>query len=537
MVMGIFAEELKETLNPHEPEDVKLVQKGMMLYRQGMVQHMRIDEGRSVQAVVQDVIPVKVELDLEFPGLSECTCPSGVICRHMMAVFFAAYGKTGSAAEWMEEWREPVREANQLAKWGIQRAKDLVKANGILEPDYKRWVQSMEESFDSIIKSKKYINPYLVGEMFQIYERRLMAGAPNAPEWRPLYELIANVVSFKKLVRLSKEMEHDEEMVKRSYLHVIHQVMDDAAVGTARISQRPLPFDFDTFISAFTEETTDLLHCTQEFEYERIYLYRMLWADFFKKKEWREAELERIVAGMKQLQDWESPFPFVIAAIHLHLLLENDERVLHFIEAVEKQSIVPYLLYWIDYLNEQKAWKRAGALIELFIGMVRSYLDVRGSYQACSSFTRLALKSLSPYCTETGRADVYERALMQMIPYSFYDYEHLLFTRGQYDKWGELYSFTGIPFTDVPKERIKVIEKEQPEVLFALLHQTVQHEIELKNRSSYKLAVRHLKKLRTLYKKLKRTDDWDFFFMTLLEKTKRLRAFQEECKRSKLIDA
>lgn len=46
-----------------------------------------------------------------------------------------------------------------------------------------------------------------------------------------------------------------------------------------------------------------------------------------------------------------------------------------------------------------------------------------------------------------------------------------------------------------------------------------------------------MKKLRTLYNKLKRQDDWQLFLELLLEKTKRLRAFQEECKRGKLIDA
>jgi hypothetical protein len=147
------------------------------------------------------------------------------------------------------------------------------------------------------------------------------------------------------------------------------------------------------------------------------------------------------------------------------------------------------------------------------------------------------VKSISPYCLEVGRFELYEKMLTQTLPYSFYEYEQLLFQRGQYDRWGELYSFVGIPFSDLPKDRVKLVEKEQPEVLLGLLHQTVQHEIDLKNRSSYKAAVRHLKKLRTLYKKTKRVDEWQFFLDMLLEKTKRLRAFHEECKRSKLIDA
>jgi uncharacterized Zn finger protein len=60
--------------------------------------------------------------------------------------------------------------------------------------------------------------------------------------------------------------------------------------------------------------------------------------------------------------------------------------------------------------------------------------------------------------------------------------------------------------------------------------------VDMKNRSSYKQAARVLKKLRTVYKKLKRVPEWEVFFERLLVRTKRLRAFHEECTRSKLIE-
>ncbi len=60
--------------------------------------------------------------------------------------------------------------------------------------------------------------------------------------------------------------------------------------------------------------------------------------------------------------------------------------------------------------------------------------------------------------------------------------------------------------------------------------------IQQKNRQNYKEAVRYLKKLRTIYKKLKKEEKWEVYFEQLLQKTKRLRAFQEECQRGKLIN-
>ncbi|MCQ6279988.1 SWIM zinc finger family protein [Bacillus sp. EB600] len=533
-----MAAELKEQLVPQESEDVRLVQKAMMLYRSGMVQQLRIDEAaRKVTATIQDVVPVKVELDLDFPQMSVCACPGMWPCRHQLAAFFTAYAQVASVGDWVEEWREPAREMKQVTSWGLKQAKDLVKANGVLKPDYERWVETLSTSFDAIMKSKNYSSPYVVPELFQIYERRVLAGSPQDQEWRPLYELISNVVSFQKLTKLSAELGHTEDMVKRAYLHLLHQLVDDAEELTEKIGQRTHPFDFDEFVAKFSADCTDTLVCAQGIEYERIYLYRMLWTNLFKKKAWREEESERIKARLKQLEEWQNPLPLMIAGIHQCLMLENEERAMAMMDMLEERQLVPYLLFWIDHFTEMKAWKRAEPVVEALVARVRHYLEFLPSYHACSSFIRLAVKSISPYCAETGRLDLYERALLQTLPYSFYEYEQLLFTKGQYDRWGELYSFVGIPFSDLPKDRVKVVEKEQPEVLFALLHQTVQHEIDLKNRSSYKTAVRHLKKLRTLYKKTKRLDEWQFFFNTLLEKTKRLRAFHEECKRSKLIDA
>lgn len=42
----------------------------------------------------------------------------------------------------------------------------------------------------------------------------------------------------------------------------------------------------------------------------------------FQKKAWREEELVRIQARLKELQDWESPAPLMLAGIHLNFLLE-----------------------------------------------------------------------------------------------------------------------------------------------------------------------------------------------------------------------
>ncbi|MFJ5718174.1 SWIM zinc finger domain-containing protein [Neobacillus sp. NPDC093127] len=531
-----LADELGELLHPNTVEDAKLVQKGLMLYRQGLVTQLHISD-ETATATVQDVTPVKVLLDFTFLGMSECSCPTEGLCRHQMAVFFSAYARSGagSVGDWVTGWREPIREQKAAAGWGMKTAKDLIKANGVLQPDYSRWVHSFEVSFDTLLASKKYTSPFVIPELFGIYERRIHASAPVEQEWRLLYELVAIVVSFRKLAVLAEQFDHKEDVVKRAYLHLFHNMMDDAEELAHKIGVQTTPFAFDEFIEKLKDDAIELLTASHGLEYERIFLYRLLWVHFFKKKPWREEELERIRVRGKELQDWENPVPLAVATIHLNLLLQHDELALKLMAQIKDDLFTPYLVYWIDYLSQLKAWRRAGPVIEIFVHRVKGYLEHLGAYHSCSVFSRNALRSIMKYCAENDRLDLYERALLAMLPYSFADYEYLLFERRQYDRWGELQALAGFDYYDLPKDRVKLVEKERPEVLLAMLHQTAQREIDQKNRASYRLAVRHLKKLRTLYKKLKRVDDWQYFIDTLLERTKRLRAFHEECSRSKLI--
>lgn len=531
-----LADELGELLHPNTVEDAKLVQKGLMLYRQGLVTQLHI-WNETATATVQDVTPVRVQLDLTFLAVSECSCPTEGLCRHQMAVFFSAYARSGagSVGDWVTTWREPIREQTAAAGWGMQTAKDLIKANGVLKPDYSRWVHSFEVSFDTLLATKKYTSAFVIPELFGIYERRIHASAPVEKEWRLLYELVGIVVSFRKLAMLSEQLEHTEDVVKRAYLHLFHNMMDDVEDLAQKIGVQTTPFAFDEFIEKLKDDAIELLTASHGLEYERIFLYRLLWVHFFKKKPWREEELERIRVRGKELQDWENPVPLAVATIHLNLLLQHDELALKLMGQIDDDLFTPYLVYWIDYLSQLKAWKRTGPVIELFVQKVKGYLEHLGAYHSCAAFSRNALRSILKYCAENDRLDLYERALLAMLPYSFADYEYLLFERGQYDRWGELQALAGFDYYDLPKDRVKLVEKERPEVLLAMLHQTAQREIDQKNRASYRLAVRHLKKLRTLYKKLKRVDDWQYFIDQLLERTKRLRAFHEECRRSKLI--
>jgi hypothetical protein len=524
-----FSDYMRETLTPDVQEDANVVQKGLHLYRQGAVTSVKLDRGKA-QAVVQDVVPVKVTLDLDLPPMSECTCPGESHCRHIMAAFFQLLSYERSVAEWVDAWRQPLKEKQAAKSWGLERAKDLLKTAGLIKPDYSQWVNTFRESFELIMRGQGNPKPYVIADLFETYTRRLKAGAPLKQEWKNLYYLVASVVSFTKLLELSHDLGHDEETVNKHYRELFQSAVNDITILSDRISVQALPFDFDDFIEQLKDETNALLVSDYMIEYDRIHLYCLLWTRLFKKKNWREEQL------IGHLKNYDRGLPLTVAIIHLHYLLKNDDEAMTLIKSCN-ENITPYFFYWMDLLTESKEWLRMDPYLTEFISRIRAFLALEGDYYACRDFTRMVLQSVLPFCAETGRTELFEKALYEMLPYSFREYEDFLFEKRDFSKWMELQTYVGLKMESLSKGQIKVLQDEAPELLLPLYHQAVQLHIDVKNREHYQEAVRKLKKLRTLYKKLKRVDEWEEFLEILMVRTKRLRAFQEECKRGKLIDA
>ncbi|UYZ21834.1 SWIM zinc finger family protein [Mesobacillus jeotgali] len=525
------AAKLNTMLKPEVEEDARLVQKGLMLYRQGTVHHLKYMV-KSIWATVQDVTPVRVYINVSDPEESSCTCPANSFCRHRLAAFFQAYSDVSSVSDWVETWRKPAKEQLNAEKWGLQRAKDLVKKDTRAGHDYENWAASFRESFEEIIRGQGEPKAYVVPGLFRSYIRRVEVSAPLEAVWKNLYLIAASVHSFNLLTELAGELRHDEEStMDRYYRPLFEDLFNDAEEYVERLAYGTMPFSFDSFLEKLKEETIGLTVPDATVGYDRIDLYRLLWEKLFKNGSWRDAERMRL----ENFGDDKRDLIEEIALIHQLVLAKQDGEALKRFTALPVGSL-PYMFYWLDGFRVQREWNRMGAFIEYLVQQLRNYLKLLGDYYACKKFTRYALKLVGTYTREIGRGELYDRALAQAMPYSFYEYEDSLFEKEQYEQWGELQSYFGFEYNSISSERIKVLQKAAPEVLIPLYHQMIGDLIEMKNRSSYKQAARLLKKLRTVYKKLKRVPEWEEFFGKLLVRTKRLRAFHEECTRSKLIE-
>lgn len=521
------ADDLRSLLWPENQDDAKTVQKGLILYRQGLVTNTRLEKDAAT-AVVHDVVPVHIKLDLHFFKKSTCSCPAKGICRHQLAAFFHIYSKVDSVSDWMEQWRLPLRTNGLPNIPGLKRAKDLLKQKEP-QPDYDRWVANCIDAFHEVMPREETVPASEVYAYFHVYYRKIKTGAPVAREWRTLYFLIAALHSLHLLLLYSGEINHSEDEVGRYYGPALSSLLDEAKEAAGILSIHSVPFAFDPFLEKLRADASFLLDDELGQRKTRLELYMFLWTKLFKKEAWRQEELQNISARP------ESP-SLLAAAAFQHVMLKEDGQALKVLAKLGKESAA-LLPDWFEEWSAHKEWERIGPFARHFAGVFGPFLQTLGSDGERKAFMEKSFAALDGYFSGGKSGGLYEQLLMQALPYSYEKYEEFLFGMKEYEKWADLHIYMGADLDSLPAGRLEFLERENPAALLPLYHQTVQKHIAVKNRANYREAVGVLKQLRGLYRELRRESDWREFFGRLAEETKRLRAFQEECERGGLFHA
>lgn len=527
--LNYCAENLLNILDKENLHTQKVVEKGLMLYRQSFVSQVKFSN-EYIQAVVQDVTPVKVTLDLDYIGNSNCTCHADSFCRHQLALFFYLLAQVGKVSSWLETFRKPSSKSVNLNSLGLKRASDLLKDTEEKKESYQEWIKSFQIHFQQRIEANSK-QPYMIAEMYYVYMRKIKSQSPRQSEWKLLFSVVAQVFTFKQLILLSKEHDHSMQTINRYYRHILHDLISGIQTDLDKLSNFTFPFAFDDYLKQLRIDLEDLLSLQPELEFESVQLFRILWTNIFTNRDTRLQELDNRLE-----KEATSSFPEELGIIHLQFLLQKDNEALKRILS-HKTNITSYMLYWIDYLSSRKLWKRLDLYIPFFIQELKNFLEEIDDDDFCHEFTNMVIKSLSPYCKAENKDDILEKIYIQTLPYSFRRYDDFLYTRNQLDKWIDLYTLVGFGMDYLGKDQLKTLQEYDSNLLISLYHRSIQEHIDEKNREHYRKAVRQLKKLRTLYKKQKNQQEFEQFLQIILERTKRLRAFHEECRKGKLIHA
>jgi hypothetical protein len=527
-----FAEELSDTLSPKLADDVAAVQRGLVLYRQELVYKLTMNAD-FIRATVQDVTPVQVELDLLAPAKGSCTCKQDFICRHQMAVFFSAYEQVGSVSEWVTTWKNGKKPTSLVSQEiQLQKARDLLSKTKSLERSYEAWKEFAADCYKRHIIENLHIPSYFLQNKWDLLMQNIGAKAPFEQEWKAMYRFVTN---FQIFLMMSETIQSASiPYATKSFLHYKSEGINERIHDAIQvITRQARPFAFDAFFEGIKKDTERLTIGVDGLEYEKVDLYRTIWSFLLKNKDWRQEELKKLEEKLSDIPK-EKTNTYMIAAIHLSLLNDKDEQAVSLLSQLGPDAC-PYLYYWIQRLNDLDHEMRALPFIEFLNQNLKEFLKKLDNYYEAADFVRTIASPIQIFCHKTNRIDLLEKFFQISLPYSFYLYANYLLDNGQYRKWVELQIIVGLDPDRISSEVLKKIQAHDPALLLPIYHRLVEDAILLKNRQSYKKAVRYLKKLRTIYKKLKRENAWESYIDNLQSSTRRMRAFQEELQRGKLI--
>ncbi|MBS4175450.1 SWIM zinc finger family protein [Bacillus sp. FJAT-49736] len=513
-----FAEKLQSYLDPASDTHQKLVQKGLLLYRQQLVSKKNISQN-IISAKVQDVTPVQVSLDLENPENSSCSCPQEGICRHQMALFFSVYNQIGSVFDWVQEWKK--HDSSFAILKNMRRGSDLVsEQTPVPLSGHEAWIHRFHKAFNNL----DIQNEYVLEEKLRVTYNRLIEYAPVEREWRPLYHLFA---AYHTLKEANEICVRNHFQTHEAFFSFMLEEADDAL---KKLSISVLPFAFDSYIAYLREDCTTLLNTKTFHSSELAELYMLLWTSLFKQTIWRKLELERLQSETIQNER------MILAKIYLSILCGKDEIALSAMKTLDK-NIIYFSQYWFQYLKTQKAYSRLIKYIHAMIPFISDYLSKLKNDFDSYAFMRMFFRTIDENMLADHHPLLLERIYIEFLPFSYTQYNEYLIVKQKFRTWVELQHLTGRDIELVDKYKLETVAKTEPQLVMPLYHAAVEHLLESRTRDAYKRSVRYLKKLRALYKKQKKLNAWDIYFDDLLLKTKRLRAFHEECRRGKLIDA
>lgn len=400
----------------------------------------------------------------------------------------------------------------------------------LMSDHYHRWVEYTDELFKNDILKKKSLPPYLVNLYGLMILKKLNRDdlSKVRREQHSLYKIVVNVRLLQNLQNWFESSRYSYQEIEDTCRQLFEIIYADIQNALKHLPS-PMPFSYDPICEKLRLDVRELLFLEGAFKHEILQIYWYVWKSLFTRPQLRNEELdfaEKTARKGANASSWQFAYMFQL------FLSGRVEESLALLKNIGS-NYLSYLLLFMDYYFAGKNWNGFTKLAQFLIEHIKDYLDTI-SYSLKQKFFYSIDTVFHQFAKETGRYDLYEQLLIAMYPFATRELSYFYFERKEYGKLIEFVQLSNFGY--LSSDILRTIQKEEPQYLLPYYHRKVQMAIDQKNRQSYKEAVRHLKKLRTIYKKLKKEEKWEVYFEQLLHETKRLRAFQEECQRGKLIN-
>ncbi|KRE48105.1 hypothetical protein [Paenibacillus sp. Soil522] len=240
-------------------------------------------------------------------------------------------------------------------------------------------------------------------------------------------------------------------------------------------------------------------------------------------------ELHHLQAAHDELGTSLSRYPWLLAQSWMSFFLTRDQEAMSlFMEINKSFNIRPYGLFQLlSAMAETAEWQRLLKWLADSAPLLQNHRT--DSLERYFQYWDMAAQHF-PH----EEQQMWE-LLVHMLPLTSSIYEEKLLKYGKWRQWVDYQLSTGSDPFDYRAGVFTPFEKNAPEVLLPFYHQAVERYVLLKNRAGYKSAVKLLKRLAKLYKKMKNDAQWEHFITAFSSRHSRLRALQEELRKGKLL--
>lgn len=514
-----------------ETFDDLTLKRGYQYYKQGRVEISDPEDMRHLQAEVAGTVTYRTRVDLEALEDGECSCPVGRPCKHMTAVLMEWAGYHGypvpalANAKTLASRPRPVSADRQQSAEIERLARDAAR---IPEMRVPQWLDLFDRCLAPVagqVRNTQYAKQAL-GLFYKI-----------KPSLSPVAERLFELNALLFLMRHSAETQSNPALGTNTYLgYFTHLAVTDLHEAAMGCLDRPLPDADEPLAGDRLLETADIVRTamltpgpTQDYE---LKLYGRLWETWLAPPYGSDA---LYAEELRKLEDAESSLPaqsksaWDAAVLRMRFGLADDDRALALLAGESGRLGSAHVALITDMLGElarKEQWSRLlrwlTELGPLMHGRRSKELE---AYAGLWDAVVAKLPEAEPGMWS---------ALESLLPSSQPIYEARLLAAGRYEEWIDIQLSFGREPLDYRATELAPLEKDAPHALLPFYHQAIERYVSMKNRASYKSAVKLLKRLAKLYKKMKREARWIEYYELFELRYSRLRALQEELKKGKL---
>ncbi len=517
--------------------DPELLEKGKQYCRKGRVEYARVF-GPMIYAQVSDGKKYIVQLHIDNFSRSTCTCARKQLCEHIAAVFFHHYGD-GPQPDIVSSGADvPILDLSYPPEPIVQPRKPfpvIPTPKGPVEQWYKYYelqYRRLREDICTSLRSSSYTySGHQLDELYfspGFYDEFSACLSLQSEHWplpvKDLFRLYGCLFFMAGLEEEIKEQGQKSSFMDSFQISVIEEDFLDAF---SSIIPAGLQAQYQPFLQKLVQITHQSLFQKQEQLFDWLWIYRLLCMDVFGDQEWWKREKAYLEEKMEKAEEGGREYYLAALALaSLYITGNRKEAALAVLQKPRKKRVGD-MLFYLEYLTRQEEWD---ALL----------LWLRWMAPAVLKASPGVIEKICRYCirgAENSEAPEHFIKLFRFwLPHGFDVYADYLLEAGLHREWVELHmSCLGRMETGIDRGDLRYLESLDPAVLIPLYHQWAARLIEEKGRKSYKEAVRLLKKLRNIYGKQKRKKEWETFISRLASYYRRLRAFQEELRKGKLI--